>query len=57
MQFTQVQPGAQPAFHFGGEIFMKFHLIKSLCLFNRGKIFARRHEAHSSITHILHNAG
>ena len=34
--------GAQPALHFGGgAIFMKFHLMTSSCLFNRGTTFSQ----------------
>jgi len=36
----QPLPEAQPALQFGGGIFMKFHSITSLCLFNRGIIFS-----------------
>jgi len=34
--FVDVHTGAQPALHFGGAIFMKFHSMTSSCLFNRG---------------------
>jgi len=35
------QPGAQPALHFGGTIFMKFHSMTSPCLFNRSTTFSQ----------------
>jgi len=32
---------AQPALHFGGGIFMKFHSMTPTCLFNRGTTFSQ----------------
>jgi len=34
-------PGEQPAFHFEGAVFMKFHSMTSSCLFNRGTTFSQ----------------
>ena len=34
-------PGAQPALHFGGAIFMNFHSMTSSCLFNCGTTFSQ----------------
>jgi len=38
---TRLVAGAQPALHFGGAIFMKFHSMMSSCLFTRGTIFSQ----------------
>jgi len=35
------EAGAQPAFHFGGEIFNKFHSMTSSCFLNRGTTFSQ----------------
>ena len=41
IESIEVCAGVQPALHFGGAIFMKFHLMTSSCLFNRGTNFSQ----------------
>jgi len=50
----EFRAGAQPAWaqlHFMGAIFMKFHLMTSSCLFNRGATFLQTSQIKFSSQH------
>jgi len=46
-----MKPGAQPALHFGGAIFIKFHSMTSSCLFNRDTNFSQTSQIRFSSQH------